>query len=421
MRELAFMAELRLIEEKGQYDPTPIPSGCGISLVEPGGSKIWFGKMETVEAAKGITPAVWSNDFYAQLGLALKAVIATSSDPVIYRVKTKALMRAGVHSQLSDHLTLDLIMPQNIIAAPIRIFLAKSLGLILFFALLIGLPVAYFVESRIISPLQRLAIDMTEFALDPYQPRGGTIYPQDEEIISEARKALDQLQQSTRQELVQRDKLASMGEAVAKINHDMRNVLSSAMLLSDSLENADDPKVKRSGAVVNKAIQRAVELCGQMLTFIKTPDQVTPKQLEINSIITECADELDIAIDYEGPDHLVVDGGYFFRLIHNLANNAKAAGADHISITVWKAGSYAVMDIADNGPGMTEKAKALMFKPFAGSSRGSTGLGLCISRDIAVAHGGDLKLSRSNENGSEFRLRLPVEVLGHISDGRFWS
>lgn len=141
----------------------------------------------------------------------------------------------------------------------------------------------------------------------------------------------------------------------------------------------------------------------------------------MTKIIEEVSGQLNIRISYEGPDQLVVDSGYFFRLIHNLVNNAQSAGANAISITIWKAGSYAVMDIADNGPGIAAAAKANLFKPFAGSTRGSSGLGLSISRDIANAHGGDLKLTRSNENGSEFRLRLPVEVLGESSLKRFWS
>ncbi|MCE2518186.1 MAG: HAMP domain-containing histidine kinase [Alphaproteobacteria bacterium] len=421
MRELSFMAELRLIEEKGSYTPTPLPAGCGISLLSPDGKELWFGNPATVEAAMGVTPLPWSEDFIDQLGLALRAITATSSEPVIYQVNTENLMQAGVHTQLKQHFTLDLIMPKNIISAPIRIFLIESLGLVLFFAILIGVPVAFFVERRVIRPLKRLAEDMTEFAHDPYQPRAGGIYAEGEAIISEAQQALGKLQQATRNELLQRDKLASMGEAVAKINHDMRNVLSSAVLLSDRLEQADDPRVQKSGAVVSKAIQRAVVLCGQMLTFLKTPGQIAPKQLDIRTIIDECADEIGITISYEGPDQLVVDSGYFFRLLHNLVNNAHNAGATAITIAIWKAGSYAVMDIADNGNGMDDETKALIFKPFAGSTRGSTGLGLCISRDIAIAHGGDLKLTRSNENGSEFRLRLPVEVLGEMTRNRFWS
>lgn len=358
MRELAFMAELRLIEEKGQYTPTPLLAGCGISLLTPDGMELWFGNRETVAAAQGLTPMAWSEDFLDQLGLALGAITATSSAPVIYQVNTENLMQAGVHTQLKEHFNLNLIMPQNIISGPIRVFLIESLGLVLFFAVLIGVPVAFFVERRIIRPLKRLAVDMTEFANDPYQPRAAGIYTKNEAIISEAQLALGQLQQATRNELLQRDKLASMGEAVAKINHDMRNVLSSAMLLSDRFEHADDPSIQRSGAVVSKAIERAVVLCGQMLTFLKSPGQIAPKQLDIRTIIEECAEEIGITVHYEGPDHLVVDSGYFFRLLHNLINNAHNAGATVITIAIWKAGSYAVMDIADNGSGMDDATRA---------------------------------------------------------------
>ena len=59
----------------------------------------------------------------------------------------------------------------------------------------------------------------------------------------------------------------------------------------------------------------------------------------------------------------MVDEGYFFRLLHNLVGNAKSVGADKVEITVWRAGQLAIIDIADNGPGMDAKARADMFKP----------------------------------------------------------
>jgi signal transduction histidine kinase len=421
MRDLVFMTELRLLEEKGAHTDIAIPSGRGIILSSPDHEAIWFGQEDTIAAARNVPVRLWTDDFLTQLRLALDAATATSSAPMVYQISTEDLIHPGTHTDFKHYRTLNLIMPSNIITGAIQMFLIESLVLMLCLALLLGVPVTFFVERRIIRPLQRLVTDMTEFAKDPYKPQGGGIYTKDEEIISEAEQALDKLQRSTRNELLQRDKLASVGEAVTKINHDMRNVLSSAVLLSDSLEQSDDPRVKRSSTIVSKAIQRAVVLCGQMLTFIKTPDHLTPKTTDITTVINECALEIGISISYEGPDHLVVDSGYFFRLIHNLVNNAQKAGATEVTITTWKAGSYAVMDIADNGPGMTEKTIDLLFKPFAGSTHGSTGLGLCISRDIAIAHGGDLKLTRSNVNGSEFRLRLPAEVLGGVTPKKFWS
>ena len=349
------------------------------------------------------------------------ALFAVEDKPQVYRLNTSEITQSGVHARLRKDFEIDVILPANIASSALRLKVFKSIVLVFFFGFLIGLPYAYVFNRKVIEPLQGLVEDMTDFAEDPYQPWSGMIYYDEKSIITDAQQALHILQTATRCELVQREKLASMGEAVAKVNHDMHNVLSSALLVSDRLENSDDPKVKKSTKIVNKAIERAAVLCGQMLTFIKSPENIKPKQASMRAIIDECAEEMAIYIEYSGPEELMVDSGYFFRLIHNLVNNAAKAGAGQISIAIWKAGSYAVMDAADNGPGMDDKTKALLFKPFAGSTKGSSGLGLCISRDIAVAHGGDLRLTRSNQNGSEFRLRLPIEVLGDIKSNRFWG
>ena len=421
MRELAFMAELRLAQDISTKKTAPIPEGCGVGLLTADGQKIWFGSDNTIAAARQVSPKMWQDDWLTQFPLALASLFASTDQPQVYRLNTSKITQTGVHARLRKDFEIDVILPADIASSALRLQVAKSMGLILFFGLLIGLPFAYVFNRRVVEPLKGLVNDMTDFANDPYQPRSGTIYQDDQSIISDAQQALNVLQTATRRELVQREKLASMGEAVAKVNHDMRNVLSSALLVSDSLDHSDDPRVKKSAKIVNTAIERAAALCGQMLTFIQSPENISPKQSSMKAIVEECAAEMDIRIEYSGPDELMVDSGYFFRLIHNLVNNAAKAGADQISIAIWKAGSYAVMDVADNGPGMDEKTKNLLFKPFAGSTKGSSGLGLCISRDIAVAHGGDLRLTRSNENGSEFRLRLPVEVLGNTSRNRFWD
>ena len=412
MRELVFLAELKLIKEKGNDNATPIPCECGIGILTPDGTQVWFGSEEIINRSKNVTPEVWDNGFSHQLGLAIKSVFKITNEPVIYRVNTNNLMQTDVHTHLKSSQYIDLIMPADILSGLIWAQLGKGLGLIMFISILMGVLVMRFVNGSIIVPIERLIDDMTAFAENPYHLRGGMIYSKDDGIVSDAQKALDGLQRSTRQELVQRDKLASIGEAVAKVNHDIRNILASAMLVLDFLEQSEDPKIKSSSRVVRRAIERGVRLCTQMLTFIKSPENIRPEKSIITLLIEECAEEIGISIHYSGPDELVVDNDYFFRLIHNIVNNAQRAGASEVNIEIWKAGSYAVMDISDNGQGIPAEIKNLLFKPFAGSSRGSLGLGLCISRDIAIAHGGDLRLKRSNKRGSTFRVCLPVEVLG---------
>ncbi len=271
--------------------------------------------------------------------------------------------------------------------------------------------------------IRKIIHDLTSFAENPHAQQK---ISESQESKAPIHTAFNRIKITIQNELIHREKLAAMGEAIAKINHDMRNVLASAMLVGENLERTEDPKAKRAAKIVNTAIERASILCGQMMQFAEIPtknnnDAIQPKQAAMEAIIKECADEMGIKIDYNGPDEMMVDSVYFFRLIHNLVNNAQKAAATEVSITIWKTKTFAIMDIADNGPGMDEEVKKLLFKPFAGSTRGSAGLGLCISRDVARAHGGELKLTRSNKNGSEFRLKLPVKVLGEVTAGNFWS
>jgi signal transduction histidine kinase len=94
-------------------------------------------------------------------------------------------------------------------------------------------------------------------------------------------------------------------------------------------------------------------------------------------------------------------------LLHNLCHNAKKAGADHIMIIAHQVGSGIIIDFADNGPGISEDIQSKLFTAFTTSTSGSTGLGLCIARDAARVHGGDLQLLKSDSKGTTFRLHLP--------------
>ena len=117
-----------------------------------------------------------------------------------------------------------------------------------------------------------------------------------------------------------------------------------------------------------------------------------------------------LEVDYIGPDEIFVDDKILSRILINLSRNARLAGATDLQIDIWRAGHLGVIDILDNGPGITEKERTSLFQPFKSTKTGGTGLGLAIARDLAVAHGGNLKLTRSNAQGSEFRLQLPEDM-----------
>ena len=147
-----------------------------------------------------------------------------------------------------------------------------------------------------------------------------------------------------------------------------------------------------------------------MLDYLNT--QPDPKFIPVN--LKSFCEELElvagIKITHAGAHMLYIDPVMFKQLLLNLSRNAARAGATHIMMDIWRAGHLAVIDVSDNGPGINPKVQPHLFSAFFSGHRGS-GLGLAIAKDLAVALGGDIKLSRTGAGGSEFRLQLPLSVL----------
>ncbi|RZO30731.1 MAG: HAMP domain-containing histidine kinase [SAR116 cluster bacterium] len=267
-----------------------------------------------------------------------------------------------------------------------------------------------FLERHYSAPLTALIDTINEFSDNPAVaspiPDAVTSSP---EFLAAA-GALDSLQRNTLIALRQRDRLADIGEAVAKINHDMRNVLSSATLVADTLIASEDPRVRRAAPHVVRSLEQSVILCQSMLDYLAETPIPEPDIITMPDLAAETATDSGITVNYSGPDQLYLDRTMMARILLNLARNAAAAGTRQISIDIWRAGRLGVVDIADDGPGIPRGQWEDLFLAFRSRQRGGTGLGLAIARDLAVAQGGNLKLTRSTDDGSEFRLQLPIEM-----------
>jgi len=276
-----------------------------------------------------------------------------------------------------------------------------------------------------IRPMRRITESISAFRRAPedatreIRPSG-----RDDEIgITE--RELANMQDEVRQALQQKTRLATLGAAVAKVNHDLRNSLAIAVLAYDKLAVIDDPEVKRTLPKMYDAIDRAVNLCSQTLNFVS--DQTPHLQLqrfELKGLIGEVGAALD-ETEANGPDdsadsgfdlqndvpaatEVTADREQLFRVFSNLAANAREAGARRARITAERRVGRIEIEVADDGPGLSEKAKAKLFEPFAGSAKsGGTGLGLVIVRDVIKAHGGDVRLLDAEE-GAAFRVTLPL-------------
>ena len=222
--------------------------------------------------------------------------------------------------------------------------------------------------------------------------------------------AVESLQRNMLRAYRQRERLADIGEVVAKINHDIRNVLSSATLVSDALMQSDDINVRRSAPLVMQSLEQAVDLCQSMLDYLAQTPTPQWEEFDLAALLVEIRQASLLTLHYKGPQMMHADRGMMRRIFLNLARNAGTAGATDLWVEVWQVGHLALVDISDNGHGIARDNWATLFSPFKSRQGGGGGLGLAISRDLAVAHGGMLRLSRSNRDGSEFRIQFPTSV-----------
>jgi signal transduction histidine kinase len=304
---------------------------------------------------------------------------------------------------------------------PMRTQMWEFGGRILTLSIVISLITAALVflslRGLLVAPMRRITGSMMAFRDNP-EDASRVIEPsaRDDEI-GVAERALAEMQETVRQALRQSARLAALGTAVTKINHDLRNILSTARLVSDSLAGSEAPEVKRAVPRLLDAIDRAVALCSGTLNF--TREGAPPLKVQrflLASMVEELADLLELKggdrpllIDRVPPDLAVeADREQLHRVLMNLVRNAMEAGAHGIVVSAEARDAAVAVEISDDGPGLPPKALANLFLPFAGSARpGGTGLGLAIAREVMRAHGGDIVLSESTEHGTIFRLSLP--------------
>lgn len=318
----------------------------------------------------------------------------------------------------------EIVMDERPMIAAMLDYSERILALSVVISLITAGLVFLALTGMLVRPMRRLTESMVAFRRDP--EHAGPAFPPERrnDEIGVAQRELVAMQDALGTALRQRERLAALGTAVAKINHDLRGILSTASLLSERLSESADPEVRRVTPRLMAALDRAVDLCGQTLSY--TQDGVLPlrrTRVDLAALVDEAGAEVTASLRPDGtrveaawvsrvPAGLTLsaDGDQLARALANLGRNAVQAGADAVTVEAMVAGGRAVLTVADNGPGLPPRARENLFQPFAGSARaGGTGLGLAIAREIARAHGGDLRLVESTGSGTVFALELPVE------------
>ncbi len=276
----------------------------------------------------------------------------------------------------------------------------------------------------LVRPMRRITASMMNFREDPEDASRMIAASGRKDEIGVAERELAVLQKTVRQALGQRARLAALGTAVTKINHDLRNILATARLVTDGLTASAAPEVRRVAPRLLDAIDRAVALCTRTLDFSREgAPPLAPSRFRLASLIDEIGPGLGLsddgpAIDCAIPPELTVqaDRDQLYRVLLNLARNAIEAGAHRLRFAAAREDGVIAVEIADDGPGLPPKARDNLFRPFFGSARpGGSGLGLAIARELMRAHGGELALVSTTGTGTVFRLTLPASAAREIS------
>ncbi len=283
-----------------------------------------------------------------------------------------------------------------------------------------------------VRPMRRLTASLVGFHENPESAARIIVPSQRGDEIGVAERELSDMQRDLVSMLHQKSRLAALGLAVSKINHDLRNLLASSQLLSDQLASVPDPRVQRFAPKLMRSLERAIAFCQSTLSYGRAQEAAPDRRMMlVEPVVAEVRESAGLAADasitwinaVERGLTIDADPDQLFRVLLNLVRNAAQAletrpksdaSTLQIRITGRREGSVAILEVSDTGPGVPVKAREHLFEAFQSSGRpGGSGLGLAIAAELVRAHGGGIDLVEGTI-GATFRISIPdrpVELL----------
>ena len=356
---------------------------------------------------------------------------------MVYFTPPESTIRVLGEPNLDAGEVIEVVMPIGPLKAAMVRHGLNVLGLSIIISVLTALPVYLVLNSMFVKPMMRLTTAMVRFRALP-EDTSRIIQPSDRgDEIGTAERELADMQRELSQTLFQKSRLAALGLAVSKINHDLRNLLANAQLLTDRLASLPDPGVQRLAPKLLASIDRAIRFCNDTLQYGRAAEPAPKRDFfPLRALVADVGDGLDMPsrqsvgwiIDIPGDLQIDADRDQLYRVLGNLIRNAvqaiealaSKAGEDthdrdrlHVAVTARRNGGTVLIDVRDNGPGLPEIARINLFRAFQSSTRrDGTGLGLAIAQEIVTAHGGRIELVAygSGVRGAHFKLQIPDRI-----------
>jgi signal transduction histidine kinase len=281
-----------------------------------------------------------------------------------------------------------------------------------------------------VRPMRRITANMIAFREDPEAPASSAIDPARADEIGIAQREFVTMQNEITSMLHQKNHLANLGLAISKVNHDLRNLLASAQLFSERLARLPDPQVQRFAPKLMRTLERAIAFCQAIISYGRVQEPPPDRRpVPLEALVEEVRETVGLASEGRIGSQVAIardlivdaDPDQLYRVLLNLVRNATQAletrapndpVRDQIRISAQREGSVVIIEVADTGPGLPEKAREHLFEAFQGSTRtGGAGLGLAIAAELVRAHGGEINLV-DGSSGTTFRITIPDRAVG---------
>jgi len=290
-------------------------------------------------------------------------------------------------------------------------------------AVLAGSLLVFLISHTFTRPLENLvagvrALEQGDYAY-PLQAHGGDEVAEVTGTFDRMRKNL----QKTQRELLDAERLATIGRMASSISHDLRHSLAAVMANAEFLCESNLTPGQREDlyAEIRIAVNQMTDLIESLLEFSRTRESLHPSYGDIRSAVDRAVQgvkahpefqRIRIRISGEGSTEGWFDFKKLERAFLNLLLNAcevVPAQSGKIDVQLTRKGESLEIRIEDNGPGIAEAVRDRLFEPFVSHGKeNGTGMGLTVVQKILQDHGGDVAVEQTSASGTTFRINIPL-------------
>jgi signal transduction histidine kinase len=287
-------------------------------------------------------------------------------------------------------------------------------------AMTVGFALTYILARRIVEPVEQLDRAAAEVARQNYAIE---VPVRGEDELGRLARTFNTMCASIRQareDLIRQERISTIGRLSGSIVHDLRNPLAAIYGGAEMLVDVDLPpaNVKRLASNIYRASRRMQELLQDLLNVSRGKGSA-PEMCRLREVASAACEELATSAEQQGvvlaleiPAEIEVplERSRVERVFANLIGNAleAMAGGGEVRITAEMQDGAAVVHVEDTGPGIAHEIRAQLFQPFVSAGkRNGLGLGLALSRQTVLDHGGDMWVESAQGHGARFSFRLP--------------